>query len=100
MYEVTPSLSRQKSYIIENESILDHNTKIAILGIVIMEVGPTTMANDEKISHPIILENQTTKEVSINLDNIDNVEVIRHIYNIVSNRRALLSEPANYTKHY
>ena len=66
-----------------------------------MEVGRTvtvTPADGGEEVRPVILENQTTGEVSVHLDNIDNPDVILHIYNIVSNRRASLNEPANSSK--
>jgi hypothetical protein len=89
--EPPPSAARQKTFVVENG---------AILRLVMMEVGKTVTvatAEGEEV-RPVILENQTTGEVSVHLDNIDNPDVILHIYNIVSNRRASLNEPANSSK--
>ena len=100
--EPPPSVSRQKSFIVENGGILDVDTKKAILRLVMMEIGKTvtvTAADGSKEERPVVLENRTTKEVSVNLDNVDSPEIILHIYNIVSNRRASLNEPANGSKH-
>ena len=91
-----PSLSRQKGFIVENADILNAETMKAILRIVMMEVGKeTVIRRDGRVvqTSPVILENSVTREVSISLDNIENPEVIRHIYNIVNNRRASLNEP-------
>lgn len=110
-----PSAARQKTYVVENGGILDFDTKKAILRLVMMEVGrtvtattsgpdgeevgrPVTGPDGEEVTRPVILVNQTTREVSVHLDNIDNPDVILHIYNIVSNRRATLNEPANSGK--
>ncbi|GFR88932.1 hypothetical protein ElyMa_002530000 [Elysia marginata] len=96
-----PSVSRQKTYVVENGGILDHDTKKAVLRIVMMEVGTEVTSSEpggKKTSRPVVLENQTTGEVSIHLDNIDNPDVINHIYNIVNTRRASLDEPANCSK--
>lgn len=78
------SISQQKAFIIENAGILNRETKIAILSIVMMEIGPS-----------VIMETGGAKEVDINLDdvNIINSEVITHIYNIVLTRRESLSQP-------
>ena len=98
--EPPPSAARQKTFVVENGAILDRDTKKAILRLVMMEVGKTVAvatAEGEEV-RPAILENQTTGEVSVHLDNIDNPDVILHIYNIVSNRRASLNEPANGSK--
>lgn len=100
---MSPPTSRQKTFIVENADILDVDTKKAILRIVMMEVGKevTVGGVDGRAAqtNPVVLENRTTREVSINLDSIDTPEVIHHIYNIVSNRRALLNEPAHGGKH-
>lgn len=99
--ESPPTTSRQKTFVVENGAILDPDTKRAILRIVMMEVGKTataTTADGKEEVRPIILENQTTRELSVHLDNIDNPDVLLHIYNIVNNRRASLNEPANVSK--
>lgn len=95
-----PTAARQKTFVVENGAILDRDTKKAILRLVLQEVGKAVTvatAEGEEV-HPVILENQTTGEVSVNLDNINNPDVIVHIYNIVSNRRAALNEPADSSK--
>lgn len=86
---------------VENGGILDRDTKKAILRLVLMEVGSTATGFDTagKVEvRPVILENRTSGEVSVHMDNIDNPDVVLHIYNIVSNRRAALNEPANGSK--
>jgi hypothetical protein len=84
-----PSLSRQKSFIIENTEILDRDTKLTILRLIMLEIGPSALGS----ARAVILEHGATREISINLDNVDNEEVILQIYNIVSIRRASLNEP-------
>ncbi len=101
-----PSLSRQKTYIVENADILDMDTKKAILCTVMMEVGKERAIRDNVNKEgtapsggetvPIVSENLTARELSINLDNIESAEVILHIYNSVYNRRAALDEPATH----
>jgi len=78
------SINQQKAFIIENSNILNRETKIAILSIVMMEIGPS-----------VIMETGGAKEVDINLDAVYaiNSEVITHIYNIVLTRREALSQP-------
>lgn len=95
-----PPIDRQKTYVVENGQILDLDTKKAILRLVMMEIGKTAVVEDSAgaVSRPVVLEKQSTGEVSIHLDHIDNPEVILHIYNIVKNRRAQLDEPANSFK--
>lgn len=91
-----PSLSRQKSTIAESGDILNHDTRVTILRIVMMEVGESAMIEgpDGPVKVPVVLKNQSSREVSINVDNIPNEEVIAQLYNLVTNRRAALSEPA------
>ena len=101
-----PPVSRQRTYIVENAGILDDDTKKAVLRLVMMEVGQIADTggkaivgpDGEKATRTVVLENGTTGEVSIHLDHIDDEDVILHIYNIVSNRRASLNEPANVGK--
>ena len=80
-----PSIGRQKSFIIENAGILNRETKLAILSIVMMEIGPT-----------VLMETGGTREVDIDLDAVvaANEEVIGHIYNIVRARLETLNQPA------
>ena len=77
-----PSTGQQKTFIVENAVILNRETKLAILAIVMMEIGPAA-----------IMETGGTKEVDVDLDAV-NEEVIAHIYNIVLTRREALSQPA------
>lgn len=84
-----PSETRQKTFVVENAEILDNETQLTILRLVMMEVGRGSGAG------PVVLEHGATGLVSINLDNIPNPDVIRHIYNIVRVRRAALDEPAH-----
>lgn len=90
-----PTVPRQREYIASNGNILNDDSKKAILRLVMMEVGLT--APDSEPPRPVVLENSTTREVSINLDNVDNVDVVLQIYNIVLARRASLNEPASLT---
>jgi hypothetical protein len=82
-----PNISQQKNFIVENANILNRETKLAILSIVMMEIGPT-----------VIMETGGAKEVDINLDAATNAneEIITHIYNIVLARRNALSQPAGH----
>lgn len=101
--DTPPTVARQKAFVVENGGILDRDTQKAILHLVMMEVGRTVTAAKDYYGktpevRPVVLENQTTGEVSINLDNINNPEVLLHIHNIVSNRRASLNKPANGVK--
>ena len=81
-----PSISQQKAFIVENAGILNRETKLAILSIVMMEIGPGG----------VIMETGAAKEVDIDLDAAAaiNEDVIAHIYNIVLTRREALSQPA------
>ena len=80
-----PSIGQQKTFIVENAGILNRETKLAILSIVMMEIGPS-----------VVMETGGTKEVDIDLDAVTeaNEEVLHHIYNIVQMRREALSQPA------
>ena len=79
-----PSTERQKRYIAENGRLLDHETKKTILELIMMEEGKR-----------VLLENETTRYLSVDLDRIQNAEVILHLYNIVHNRRECLNRPAH-----
>jgi hypothetical protein len=86
-----PSIGRQKTFIVENASILDRGTKIAILSIVMMELG------DIVTSKKVVAETKRVGgEVDINLDVAAEVnpEIVTHIYNIVRARRDTLNQPA------
>lgn len=80
-----PSTGQQKTFIVENAGILNRETKLAILSIVMMEIGPS-----------VVMETGGTREVDIDLDAVTeaNEEVLHHIYNIVQTRREALSQPA------
>jgi hypothetical protein len=80
-----PSIGQQKTFIIENAGILNRETKLAILAIVMMEIGPG-----------VIMETGGTREIDVDLDAVTlaNEEVIAHIYNIVLTRREALNQPA------
>jgi len=80
-----PSIGQQKTFIVENANILNRETKLAIISIVMMEIGPS-----------VVMETGGTKEVDIDLDAVAeaNEEVLYHIYNIVQTRREALSQPA------
>jgi hypothetical protein len=80
-----PSVGQQKTFIIENVDILNRETKVAILSIVMMEVGPG-----------VIMEaGGFEEEVNIDLDAVarTNEDALRHIYNIVAARREALNRP-------
>jgi hypothetical protein len=82
---VMPSLGRQKTFIVENAGILNVETKLAILRIVMMEIGPS-----------VVTDMVSSKEVDIDLDAVseENEDVITHVYNIVRARLESLSQPA------
>ena len=76
-----PSISKQKSFIIDNsKNVLNHKTKLDILRLV--------MVKDSNV----IMEMSGTKEISIKLD-LCKKETIWHIYSIVKNRLELLNQP-------
>lgn len=85
----TVSIGQQKSFIIENAAILNRETKLAILSIVMMEIGPS-----------VIMEAGSSRDVDIDLDAVANTneEVLAHIFNIVQTRRGALSRPAGSTR--
>lgn len=79
------SIERKKKIIVENGKILNKETKLTILSLIMMEVGQS-----------VIMESNTKKEVDINLDLLEkkNIEVLNHIYNIVKKRLDILNQPA------
>jgi len=93
------STARQKTFITDNAGILDKNSTMTILSIVMMEVGPvkTEVRDGAEVStgRRVVYESPKKRGVSIHLDNIDNPGVIDQIYNIVANRRAVLDKPAS-----
>ena len=82
-----PSLGQRKAYIVENAGILNRETKMAILSVVMLEVGPGVV---REVGGPA-----SGREVNIDLDAIppESEDVITHIYNIVATRREALSQP-------
>jgi hypothetical protein len=82
-----PSLQHQKTFIINNSSNLSKDIKMAILSIVMMEVG-AHVATDVGVA---------AKEVNIDLDEVErcNEEVITHIYNIICAHREQLNQPSS-----
>ena len=80
-----PSISQQKTFIVDNASILNRETRLAILTLVMMEVGPS-----------VVMGANGASGVDIDLDSVAtaNAEVISHIYNIMFMRREALSQPA------
>ena len=90
--EPVPSFESQKTYIVDNASILDKETRKSILCLVMREIGQTVERDGE--TRNVVLVNKETNSPSINLEEIDNEEVILHVYNIVKHRRTVLSEPA------
>jgi hypothetical protein len=87
-----PSISQQKMFIEGNTAILDKKTKLAILSVVMMEIGASAVMDT----------GSNAKEVDIDLDLVEaaNEEVLTHIYNIVSARRDLLSQPASSSAYH
>jgi len=85
--DAAPSLPRQKTFIVENGELLDNQIRRAILRLVVMEVG-----------RQVVMENEKTGMLSVDLDRVaeheGGREVVRHIYNMVLNRRAALDRPA------
>ena len=82
-----PSTSRQKMFIMEHTPILNHETKVSILSLVMMEVGPSVVMESSK------------DEVNINLDALAalNEDVLTHIYNIMRARLEVLNQPAAHS---
>lgn len=82
-----PSISRQKTFIVENTPILNRETKVSILSLVMMEVGPSVVMESSK------------DEVNINLDVLAtlNEDVLTHIYNIMRARLEVLNQPAAHS---
>ena len=80
-----PSVNRQKEFIVENAGILNRETRLAILNVVMMEIGPD-----------VVMETNGAREVDIDLDaaTAANEEVLGHIYNIVRGRLETLNQPA------
>ena len=89
-----PSLAQQKRFIVDNVAVLNKETKIAILSIVMMEIGPA--AGPEGEPTKLVVYESGSREVDIDLDAVGelNQEVLAHIYNIVHARREVLSQPA------
>jgi len=83
-----PSISRQKTFIVENTSILNRETKVSILSLVMMEVGVA-----------VVMESNSKNEVNINLDALAmmNEDVLTHIYNIMRARLEVLNQPAAHS---
>ena len=77
---ILPSISRQKTFIIDNSHILNTKSKLDILRISMLD-NPN-----------MIMEKSGSKEVSINLDGCS-LDTILHIYNIVKKRLDLLNKP-------
>ena len=88
MSRALPGVPQQKAYVIANASVLNEETRLAILKIVMMEVGPS-----------VLLQTKGTRpEVDIDLDAVaeTNEEVLGHIYNIVRARLSALNQPAQF----
>ena len=83
-HKITPT--QMKVFICENANILNRETKLSILSIVMMEVGPKV----------VMEKTGASPEINIDLDAVErsNDEVIPHIYNIVLARREALNQPA------
>ena len=85
-----PCIAKQKKDIIGSAGILNRETKLAILNLVMMEIGPEAIMNSGG-----------SNSVDINLDTIEilNKDIICHIYNIIKARIAALSVPAKINKN-
>lgn len=77
------TVERKKTFIVENTGILNRDTKLTILSIIMMEIGQSVIMETNK------------KEININLDLLEtkNIEVLNHIYNIVKKRLDILNQP-------
>lgn len=76
----TPSITKQKSFIMENANNLNDATKKSILHIVMQEIGrKAIMGNNEN-------------HVDINLDACSD-DVVNHVYNMVKARMDSLNQP-------
>ena len=84
-----PGIARQKAFIVESAAILDKGTKLAILSLVMLEVGVAAVVE-------LHTPHASREEVDINLDVVAaaSEDVLGHIYNIVRARREALSRPA------
>jgi hypothetical protein len=82
-------------FIVDNAAVLNRETKVAILSIVMMEIGPTVVDGAGRALRSVVYETGS-REVDIDLDAVCEVnqEVLTHIYNIVHARREVLSQPA------
>lgn len=89
-----PSIQRQKTFIVEHSSMLNKETKIAILSIVMMEVGEAAVMQKQRA------KGVEADEIDIDLDICSDAEhgkgadVIAQIYNIVRARIESLNKPA------
>ena len=96
-----PSVARQKEFIRENAGILNRETRLAILSLVMMEVGQTVVLGAEggapgREATVVFETGGAATEVDVDLDvlALANEEVVGHIYNIVAARRESLNHPA------
>jgi len=89
-----PSINSQKSFIINNASILNKGIQQTILSLVMMEIGTTVTIGGE--THVVVSDTGLPAEANIDLDlvGIISTDVLAHIYNIVLARRKILNEPA------
>lgn len=79
-----PSISRQKSFIVDNAGILDKQSKREILSVVINEAEPG-------------LAMESAGWTDINLDGCPK-ECIERIYNLVKSRLDALNRPARFAQ--
>ena len=87
------SAAQQRLYIAENGGILNLKTREDILRIILDAEKSAALQLKKEDDCPVILVNPDTKEISINLDNITNENIIQHIYNVVVTRRNVLNTP-------
>lgn len=80
---------KMKRFIVEHANLLNKETKLKILNLIVMEVGQS-----------VIMET-VTKEIDINLDYLEkkNLKVLIHIYNIIKRRIDILNQPAKYNEY-
>ena len=93
IFQKIPNLNRQKTFIIENSNILNREIKIAILSIIMMEIGPSVIMDSVTTG---VSKSKDSKGININLDAIGelNPDILNHIYNIVKTRIDTLNQPA------
>lgn len=86
------SMQSQKTFIIENSAILNRETKIAILSVVMMEVGPSAVM--QRLGAKDVEINEVDIDLDICSKHKDGADIIQQIFNIVNGRLNILKQPA------